>query len=871
MKWMGLNELRETFLSFFEGKDHLRLESFSLVPQNDKSLLLINSGMAPMKKYFTGEITPPKNRVTTCQKCVRTPDLESVGITARHGTFFEMLGNFSFGDYFKKEAIKWAWEFCIEVIELPVGKIWVSVYEEDDEALKFWNEEIGIPLERIVKLGKEDNFWEHGKGPCGPCSELYFDKGEKFSCGSKNCKPGCDCDRYIEFWNLVFTEFQNNGENKYTKLESKNIDTGMGLERLACIMQNVDNIFLIDAVNEILQSVCALADKTYGKSKTDDVSIRIITDHIRSIVFMVADGIIPSNEGRGYVLRKLLRRAVVHARLLGITDLLLHKISTVVINQNKEAYPYLNEKSEYIEKIIKTEETAFGVTVNNGMSILKDMMKNAKNNTLSGEDAFKLTDTFGFPVDLAKEILAKYKIKIDLEKYEELLQNQKNMAKIATKRNETGAWENIKASDFETLKNTEFVGYSELESMAEVLRAIPFDEKCKDTTVLAVDKTPFYAESGGQVGDIGTIECSVGIFDVINTKKTKNGVFLHTVKAPFETFNTGDKVKLCIDKKSRESIKRNHTGAHLLQSALKLVLGEHVHQAGQLVDANRIRFDFEHFKAISPLELENIENIINEKIFEHLPVNISEMSLADATKSGATALFTEKYGEFVRVVDVSGFSKELCGGTHVENTSNLGIFKILSEGSVSSGVRRIEAVTGVNTLNYFKSLEKNIDECVNLLGGKPGSNLSDVCNRVCSELRKKEGEIKLLSSEITNIKLNEISKAGKNVNNVFTSFNVFSDLSPDIFKNFCDKVKLQHKDFLIILVNKLKDKNNIAVLVSDSLNTKNIFANDILNKILDKSGGKGGGRKNFAMGNVQNLEVFTEVAQKIINSALENI
>ena len=866
MNWIGLNELRERFLSFFETKGHLRLESFSLVPKDDRSLLLINSGMAPMKKYFTGEVTPPKDRVTTCQKCIRTPDLESVGITARHGTFFEMLGNFSFGDYFKKEAIMWAWEFCTKVIKLPVDRIWVSVYEEDDETFEFWNKEIGIPIEKIVKLGKKDNFWEHGRGPCGPCSELYFDKGEKYSCGSKNCKPGCDCDRYIEFWNLVFTEFENNGDNSYKKLKKTNIDTGMGLERLACILQNVDNIFLVDTVNEILKSVCSLSNKTYGVNRTDDISIRIVTDHLRSIVFMIADGIIPSNEGRGYVLRKLIRRAMVHGKILGINDLFLHKISKVVVDQNENAYPYLRTKSEYIEKVINSEEKTFNVTIERGLSTLDNMLKNVKNDILSGEDAFKLTDTFGFPLDLAKEILGRKNIKIDLEKYNELLQNQKNMARSARKQDETNAWKISSLENTKKLKETNFLGYREkLESVSTILEVLASNDE-KEKCILILDKTPFYAESGGQVGDAGCVECQFGTFDITNTKKTNDGVFLHIVNASPNNFCVGSKVKLSVNSERREAIARNHTGAHLLQSALKLVLGEHVKQAGQLVDDRKVRFDFEHFKSISTKELEQVENVINEKIMEHLDIKIDEMNLEKAIECGATALFTEKYKNIVRVVSIGDFSKELCGGTHVKNTAYLGIFKIISEGSVSSGVRRIEAVTGINAFNYFKNLEKDIKESIKQLGGKEGSKLTDVCKKTFLELGKKNDEIKHLNSEVVDFKLGEILKNGKSLKCVFTSLNTFDNLSSNVFKTMCNKLRSKHENFLIILVNRLKDKNSIAVLVSKTLNEKNIFANDILSKILNITGGKGGGNKDYAMGNIEELSLVDKATSNILNS-----
>lgn len=851
MKWTGLNEIREKFLSFFESKEHLRLDSFSLIPKDDESLLLINSGMAPMKKYFTGEITPPRKRVTTCQKCIRTPDLSSVGITARHGTFFEMLGNFSFADYFKEEAIKWAWEFCTEVIKLPKEKIWVSVYIEDDETFNFWKDQIGVPVEKIVKLDKEDNFWEHGKGPCGPCSELYFDKGEKYSCGSKDCKAGCDCDRYMEFWNLVFSQFQNDGNGNYSELKQKNIDTGMGLERLACIMQGVDNIFLVDTVKNILDFICKLANKKYSENKKDDISIRIITDHIRSAMFMLADGIIPSNEGRGYVLRRLIRRAIVHGRLLGIKELFLGKVISCAIAQSENAYPYLKEKKEHILRVLEEEEKNFSSTLNRGLVILEDLIKNVKSNTLSGEDAFKLTDTYGLPLDIAKEVLNSKGIAIDLKKYNELLLNQKEMARNARKSNNIDAWktENNINLNFE---KTEFTGYEHLEEQAKLLGVVPI--KDKDEVFLVFDKTPFYAQSGGQIGDAGEVVFGDFSNKILDTTKTKDGVFLHKVKSNSENFKIGNEFLLRVFKERREDIKRNHTGAHLLQSALKLILGEHVKQAGQLVTDEKIRFDFYHFKKLTDENLLKIEDLINEKILENIKVTTKIMSLEEAKKSGATALFTEKYGDVVRVLNIGDFSSELCGGTHISATSELCLFKILNESAVSSGVRRIEALTGRNAMNYFKVCEKSIRDSLKILGSKNNRDLVNICSKTVEDMNQKDQTIKELNSELVDLKVSKLLNCAKEHNGVPAIFKILKNCSSDIFKEILNKIKSSLKDFLVVLINKQKDKNTIAVLVSESLNSEGVFANKVLKKITDSVGGKGGGKKDFAMGTISSIK-----------------
>ncbi|MBO4343962.1 MAG: alanine--tRNA ligase, partial [Clostridia bacterium] len=698
MKWTGLNELREKYLSFFESKGHLRLKSFSLVPNNDKSLLLINSGMAPMKKYFTGEVTPPRNRVTTCQKCIRTPDLDRVGITARHGTYFEMLGNFSFGDYFKKEAITWAWEFLTETLEMPKDLLWPSVYEKDDEAYDLWKNMIGIPEERIVRLGKEDNFWEHGSGPCGPCSEIYFDRGEKYGCGSPDCKPGCDCDRYMEIWNNVFSQFNNDGKGNYTELAHKNIDTGMGLERLACVMQGVDNMFEVDTIRRILDKVCEVANKTYGANEKDDISIRVITDHIRSSVFMISDGILPSNEGRGYVLRRIIRRAARHSKLLGINHAFLSDLSEVVIQENKAGYPELSEKKDYIQKIISVEEEKFDSTIDTGLNILSGYMEEANNNgskTISGEDVFKLYDTFGFPIDLTREIAHEKGIQIDEDKFLELMKEQKERARNA--RANLSGWSNASKTFLSSLPKTEFAGYTENSCKCKVLAIIDEDKELDEISEgefsLILDKTPFYAESGGQVGDSGTVTTDKATVTVIDTKKT-DGVFIHICRMESGTLCVGDMAEAQIDVKRRKAIARNHSSAHLLQAALREVLGTHVEQAGSYVDENYVRFDFTHFSAMTKEELASVEEKVNEQILNALDVNTIETDVDSAKKMGAMALFGEKYGDTVRVVKMGDYSIELCGGTHVDNTAKLGLFKIISESSVAAGVRRIFGITG---------------------------------------------------------------------------------------------------------------------------------------------------------------------------------
>ena len=672
MEWTGLNELREKYLSFFESKGHLRLPSFSLVPQGDKSLLLINAGMAPLKKYFTGELTPPRKRVTTCQKCIRTPDIERVGITARHGTFFEMLGNFSFGDYFKHEATAWAWEFCTKVLEMPADKIYISVYQDDDEAYDIWTKELGVSPDHMVRLGKEDNFWEHGAGPCGPCSELYFDRGEKYGCGSPTCGVGCDCDRYVEFWNLVFTQFDNDGNNNYTRLKSCNIDTGMGLERLACIMQGVDNLFEVDTVQNIMKHIMQIAGVKYHEDEKKDVSLRVITDHIRSTTFMIGDGVMPSNEGRGYVLRRLLRRAARHGRLLGIDGTFLYKVCETVIKENATAYPNLVEKHDLIVKVIKAEEESFNKTIDTGLNLLENIIAQSDSKVLSGADAFKLQDTFGFPIDLTKELLEERGMSVDIDEYDRLYAQSRAAARAARKDAGAQAWKNSNVS-FKDVGATEFVGYTDYSCDAEIKAIVTNGERDEFATadsevVVVLDKTPFYGESGGQAGDTGVIKTDNATLEVTATGKTPDGVVLHIARfISGDSIALGDKVHAQIDVEKREATRRNHTAAHLLQAALRKHLGSHVEQAGQLVNSEEMRFDFTHFSALSGDELKAIEREVNEVILKGIPVETREMPIEEAKKLGAMALFGEKYGDVVRVVSAGDFSVELCGGTHADN------------------------------------------------------------------------------------------------------------------------------------------------------------------------------------------------------------
>ena len=865
MKWTGLNELREKYLSFFESKGHLRLPSFSLIPKNDNSLLLINSGMAPMKKYFTGEVTPPRKRVTTCQKCIRTPDIERVGITARHGTFFEMLGNFSFGDYFKHEATAWAWEFCTKELELPVDKIWVSIYENDDEAFDIWTKEVGVSPDRIVRLGKEDNFWEHGEGPCGPCSELYFDRGEKYGCGKPDCKVGCDCDRYVEFWNNVFTQFDNDGKNNYTPLDHPNIDTGMGLERLACIMQGVDNLFLVDTVQNIMGKISELVGVKYGDSEKTDISLRVITDHIRSTTFMIGDGVLPSNEGRGYVLRRLLRRAARHGRLLGITEPFLYKVVDTVVQENP-AYPELAEKRDWIVKVIKNEEDSFSKTLNQGFELLDEIIAKSEINRISGEDAFRLNDTFGFPVDLLKEVAAEKGMTVDMEKYEELLKEQKQRARGARKNAGAEAWLSD-AVDLGNVAKTEFVGYTDLTADAKILAVVKDGEKVEfagagDEVIIVLDRTPFYAESGGQVGDTGIITTANAKVEVKDTVKDNNGIYMHHCIITEGALETGENARAEVNYEKRYATMRNHTAAHLLQAALRKVLGTHVEQAGQLVTEDKLRFDFTHFSALTDSELKEIEKLVNDEIFKGIDVITKEMPIEEAKKLGAMALFGEKYGDVVRVVMIDEFSKEFCGGTHIENTAKIGLFRILSEGSVASGVRRIEAATGRGVLEILDNYSNIIADSMKAVKATNMNNLKSVCEHTANELKEKDKEIERLTSKLVALSIDSLVKSAESVNGVKIVKGEFT-ANAGTLKIMLDRVLELEPEAVAVLFGKDGDKGNIAVACGKEALKKGGHSGKIIKEVAALVNGKGGGKPERAMAGVGDISKIGSALEKV--------
>lgn len=867
MKWTGLNELREKFTSFFESKGHLKLESFSLIPENDKSLLLINSGMAPMKKYFTGEVTPPRKRVTTCQKCIRTPDIERVGITARHGTFFEMLGNFSFGDYFKNEATAWAWEFCTKVLELPVDRLWVSIYENDDEAFEIWTKKVGVDPSRIVRLGKEDNFWEHGAGPCGPCSEIYFDRGEEYGCGSPDCKVGCDCDRYIEFWNLVFTQFENDGKNNYSNLSHPNIDTGMGLERLACIMQGVDNLFLVDTVKNIMNHVCKISGVNYGEDAKKDVSLRVITDHIRSVTFMISDGVMPSNEGRGYVLRRLLRRAARHGRLLGINGAFLSKVCETVIKENEQAYPELRQKQNFIKKLISVEEENFAKTIDQGLELLNNEIAKEKSSVLSGEIAFKLNDTFGFPIDLTKEILAERGMNVDENKFNELLFEQKNRARAARTNAKAQAWANENL-DFSDVKATNFVGYEKLNAQTAVLKLIKDDEfidfaVAGDKVEIILEESPFYAQGGGQVGDSGVLTSAETEIEILDTVKNSAGVYLHVAEIQSGVLKVGDAVTASVDATKRNKIMRNHTAAHLLQAALRKTLGEHVEQAGQLVDENRLRFDFTHFSALSADELKRIEKLINDEILLSEPVDVKEMSLSEAKKIGAMALFGEKYGDVVRVVKAGDFSTELCGGTHVSNTAQLGVFKIVSECSVASGVRRIEAVTSMGVLDLLYDELNLLNDCQKVLKVKQQEELVNECRHLMDKLKNSERTITKLNSEMASFKVNDLISSAKDMGKLKVVVSKVENFDNDTLKLVCDDLKSRFENMVVVLANVSSEKSSIIVSAGKAALECGINAGLLVKEIAKLAGGNGGGRKDMAMAGIKDVSKIDSALGKV--------
>ena len=861
MQWTGLNELREKYLSFFESKGHLRLDSFPLVPKNDPSLLLINSGMAPMKKWFLAQEEPPRHRVTTCQKCIRTPDIERVGITARHGTFFEMLGNFSFQDYFKEEVIPWAWEFLTsdEWMAIPKDKLHISVYKEDDEAYDIWTKKVGVAPDHMVRLGKEDNFWEHGSGPCGPCSEIYFDRGPEYGCGKPTCGVGCDCDRYMEIWNLVFSQFDADGKGHYERLARPNIDTGMGLERLACVMQNVGNLFEVDTVQSVLHHVEHIANKTYGENAKDDISIRVITDHIRSCTFMVSDGILPSNEGRGYVLRRLLRRAARHGRMLGITRPFLVELVETVIQSSESAYPELREHDAYIKKVIGTEEANFARTIDAGMNILNNMidgLEKAHEHLLKGLDVFKLNDTFGFPLDLTKEIAAEQGIEVDEEGFHTEMTKQKERARAERLKKNISGWsedlfgaldaEPTVFTGYETLNDTGVVvALSDEETLTD---AIATDEEAKDGVLVVLDKTPFYAEMGGQAADHGMLnsaDCSLRVLDV---KKTPKGYYVHTCVLESGIVKVGDHLNAQVDKEYRMAIARNHTATHLLQAALREVLGDHVHQAGSYQDAEITHFDFTHFSAVTPEELARVQKIVNDKIYESMNVTVREMPIEEAKKLGAMALFGEKYGKVVRVVDIEGWSTEFCGGTHVKNTAQIGGFKIVSEASVAAGIRRIEAVTGRNLLIRANLQEAMLHTVANTLKANNVTALPVRAEAVMAENKALAKELEEIKAQVAASKVTSLFDNAEEIGGVKIASAYFTGTTGDTLRGMCDTVRDKAvKPAVAVLVGKAEDKITMAVTVSKQAQERGLKAGALVKEIAAIAGGKGGGKPDFAM------------------------
>ena len=862
MKWTGLNDLREQFLSFFESKGHTRLPSASLVPKNDKSLLLINSGMAPLKKYFLGLETPPNHRVTTCQKCIRTPDIDSVGHDDRHGTYFEMLGNFSFGDYFKVEATAWAWEFLTKVLEIPADKLWISVYEEDDEAAQIWIEKVGIPPERVVRFGKEDNFWEHGSGPCGPCSEIYFDRGPECGCGRPECKVGCDCDRYMEIWNLVFSQFDSDGNGHYTRMPKPNIDTGMGLERLACVMQNVGNLFEVDTVQNIMKHICHIAGVEYKKDEKTDISLRVITDHIRSTTFMIGDGILPSNEGRGYVLRRLLRRAARHGRLLGIQGAFLYEVARTVINENECAYPELRENEDYIVKVIKAEEERFQKTIDQGMEQLQEMIASfgGKGGQLSGEDAFRLYDTFGFPIDLTREILSEQNITIDEEEFIRLMNEQRVRAREARK--DVSGW-STDSIDLTALAPTEFTGYQTLEQEASVL-AIVRDGSFADSVeegqqaTIILNKTSFYGESGGQVGDTGVIVSGENVFAVQDTKKDHEGHFMHIGVVQKGSFNSGDAVTARVDELRRRRIMSNHSVCHLLQLALREVLGTHVHQAGSYYDEHRCRFDFSHFSAMTKEEIQQVQDKVNRMILEGHPVQIEELPIAEAKNKGAMALFGEKYGDIVRVCTM-GDSVEFCGGTHVANTAQIGVVKIISESSVAAGVRRIEAATGMGVLELLDNAEGIINAVASEFKAAGQAEVVAKAQAVAKELKAQSREIESLQAQIANSKTKELFERAVSVKGLRYIHAVLKDTAADSLRTLGDQVKVDAPDVVAVFAASNEGKSSVLAVCGADAVKAGAHAGKLIKEITAQLGGKGGGRPDIAMGGIAGTDKAEEV------------
>lgn len=880
----GVNELRRKYLEFFESKGHLKMNSFSLVPQNDNSLLLINAGMAPLKPYFTGQEIPPRRRVTTCQKCIRTGDIDNVGKTARHLTFFEMLGNFSFGDYFKHEAINWSWEFLTKVIGMEEDRLYPSIYADDDEAFNIWTKEVGVPAERITRFYRDengdcDNFWEHGAGPCGPCSEIYYDRGIKYGCGKPDCKVGCDCDRFMEVWNNVFTQFESDGHHHYTELKQKNIDTGMGLERLAVVVQDVDSVFDIDTMKAIRDKICELAGVTYMEDEHKDVSIRLITDHIRSVTFMASDGIIPSNEGRGYVLRRLLRRAARHGRTLGIDGLFLAKLATTVIDSSKDGYPELDEKRELILKVLTTEEENFNKTIDQGLVILSGLesrlVKEGKT-CLDGEDAFRLYDTYGFPIDLTNEILEEKGFTVDMDGFNNAMNKQKETARGARKETNYMGADATVYDKIDTRITSEFVGYDTLETESEIT-VLTTSEDITDTLAegmegtIIVNKTPFYATMGGQQGDTGVITCNGSVFEVIDTIRLKGGRVGHVGKVTAGSFNVGDKVTLTVDEKKRIDTAKNHSATHLLQEALRIVLGNHVEQAGSLVTPDRLRFDFTHFQPMTEEEIEKVEAIVNEQIAKSIDVETKVLAIEDAKKTGAKALFNEKYGDTVRVVCMGDFSKEFCGGTHVSNTGLINSFKIVSESGVAAGVRRIEALTGNGVFAYYKDIEKKYNDICKAAKATP-ANVEEKIAHMQAEIKSLNSEIESLKNKAANEALGDVLNQAEDVNGVKFLAVKLNDVDMNELRNLSDDLKSKIGSGVVVLASAMgSDKVNLIVTATDDIVKAGVHAGNIIKSAAPCVGGGGGGRPNMAQAGGKNpagIEKAFETAKETLASML---
>lgn len=878
MQKLGLNELREKYLSFFESKGHLRLPSFSLVPVNDPSILLINAGMTPLKPYFTGQEVPPSKRVTTCQKCIRTPDIDNVGKTSRHGTFFEMLGNFSFGDYFKKDAIPWAWEFFTKVLGIPEEKLNVSVYLEDDEAYDIWHKDVGLPESKIFRMGKEENFWEHGTGPCGPCSEIYFDRGADKGCGKEGCTVGCDCDRFIEVWNLVFTQFDRQKDMTYLPLKSKNIDTGMGLERLACVMQQVDNIFEVDTIRSVLDQVCSIAAAQYGSDKNKDISIRVITDHCRSASMMISDGVLPSNEGRGYVLRRLIRRAARHGRLLGIRETFLARLADTVINTSMGAYPHMDEKRDYIKKVISIEEEKFYATVDQGMTILEQYIAEIRQNgkdTLTGDMIFRLHDTYGFPVDLTREIAQEKGMKVDEEGFVAEMKQQKSKAREAHLKKEGSAWEKDLFTGEHKLFTTAFTGYDEVETQA-VVKFIVHDgqlvqsAQMDDEVALVLDRTPFYAESGGQIGDTGVITGKNFTMQVTDCKKTADGKILHLGKIDTGMVQLGDPITANIDLQKRKSTARNHTTTHILQKALKNVLGDHIQQAGSLVTPERLRFDFTHFSALTPEQIEAVEHQVNEVILSDYPVVTRVMPVEEAKKEGAMALFGEKYGDTVRVVSVGDYSKELCGGTHIRASGEAGLIKILSDSGIAAGVRRIEALTGMGAVAWYKEREKLLNRAAEAVKATPDETPQKIAG-LTDELKGLRKELDALKTKLVNSSLDTILEKVQEVSGIKVLCARMDQLDMNGLRNTADTLKNKLGPSVIVLASGLDGKVNIIVSATREAVEKGIHCGKIIGDAARAAGGGGGGRPDMAQAggkDVAGIDRALDVALQKIREAL---